>query len=127
MILGDTKDTSMIEEMSRGCDMVVHEATMENALREKAIEYGHSTPSMAADFAHKVSAAKLCLTHVSPRYKPFQMGSPVEVDDTISDAAEGEGKTRSAKVLLHEARHRLGELGAKCSAFIAEDFYELEV
>ena len=125
--MGDTNDTSMIEEMSQGCDLVVHEATMENSLKEKAIEYGHSTPSMAAEFAHKVSAAKLCLTHVSPRYRPFKMGSVVEVDDSVSDAAEGEGKTRSAMVLLREARHRLGELGAKCSAFIAEDFYELEV
>lgn len=123
VILGDTNDTSLIEEMSRDCDLLVHEATMENALREKAVEYGHSTPAMAAEFAHKVSAAKLCLTHVSPRYKPFQSGR----DATKESEAADEGKGRSAKILLDEARQRLGELGATCSVFIAEDFYELEV
>ena len=119
VILGDTNDTSLIEEMSRDCDLLVHEATMEETLREKAVEYGHSTPAMAADFAHAVRAAKLCLTHVSPRYKPFQS----EDGETASD----EGKGQTAKILLDEARQRLGELGSACSAFIAEDFYELEV
>ena len=119
VILGDTNDTSLIEEMSLDCDLLVHEATMEGALREKAVEYGHSTPAMAADFAHTVRAAKLCLTHVSPRYKPFQS----EDSETASDESKGQ----TAKVLLDEARQRLGELGSACSAFIAEDFYELEV
>ena len=118
VILGDTNDTSLIEEMSRDCDLLVHEATMEGALREKAVEYGHSTPAMAADFAHRVRAAKLCLTHVSPRYKPFQSDSETESDEC---------KGQTAKILLDEARRRLGELGSACSAFIAEDFYELEV
>ena len=134
VILGDTNDTSLIEEMSRDCDLLVHEATMENALREKAVEYGHSTPAMAAEFAHRVAAARLCLTHVSPRYKPFQQ-SGCEAKDgeeahgsSVSDhAVADEGKDRSAKILLEEARHRLGELGSACSVFIAEDFYELEV
>ena len=119
VILGDTNDTSLIEEMSRDCDLLVHEATMEGALREKAVEYGHSTPAMAADLAHRVRAAKLCLTHVSPRYKPFQS----EDSETASDESKGQ----TAKILLDEARQRLGELGSACSAFIAEDFYELEV
>ena len=122
VILGDTNDTSLIEEMSRDCDLLVHEATMENALREKAVEYGHSTPAMAAEFAHKVSAAKLCLTHVSPRYKPFQSAG-CEGKESEAD----EGKSRSAKILLDEARERLGELVSACSVFIAEDFYEVEV
>ena len=130
VILGDTNDTSLIEDMSRDCDLLVHEATMENALREKAVEYGHSTPAMAADFAHRVSAAKLCLTHVSPRYKPFQSSgsgeSEAQSKESVSDVAD-DGKSRSAKVLLDEAKHRLDELGSACSVFIAEDFYELEV
>ena len=123
VILGDTNDTSLIEEMSRDCDLLVHEATMEETLREKAVEYGHSTPAMAADFAHRVRAAKLCLTHVSPRYKPFQS----EEGASQGSSAPDEGRGQSAKILLDEARQRLVELGSACSAFIAEDFYELEV
>ena len=51
----------------------VHEATMENKLREKCVEFGHSTPSMAASVAHSVRAGTLILFHVSPRYRPVSM------------------------------------------------------
>ena len=67
MILGDTCDTTEIAAFSHEADYIVHEATMEDSLQPKAIEYGHSTPSMAAKFAMKVKGRKLCLTHLSPR------------------------------------------------------------
>ena len=66
-IFGDTNDASEAVELAANCDLLVHEATMENSLEEKAVAYGHSTPRMAATFAHKVRAKKLCLTHLSPR------------------------------------------------------------
>jgi len=47
---------------------------MENSLAENAVLYGHSTPEMAAAFAASVRAKLLCITHVSPRYKPVSSG-----------------------------------------------------
>ena len=87
---------------------------MENSLETKAIEYGHSTPRMAADFAAKVKGRKLCLTHVSPRYKP------------VSLAKEGDNET--AQILLAEARQRLHEKDVfNIKVVIAEDFFEDQI
>ncbi len=114
VILGDTSDTSEIEAFSQNADYIVHEATMENSLKEKAIEYGHSTPQMAARFAIKVKGRKLALTHLSPRYRPIS---------TISSA---EKKDESALIILNEAKAYLEKLDAcdRISVTVAEDFDE---
>lgn len=110
VILGDTSDTKEIEIFSQDADAVVHEATMEDSLRDKAIEFGHSTPSMAAQFAIKVNCQKLCLNHLSPRYKP------------LSDV---EGGDISANIIKFEARKYLDENGGKnVILVVAEDLLE---
>jgi ribonuclease Z len=48
--------------------LVIHEATFDDALAEKALEDGHSTPSQAAEEAKSAGAKSLVLTHVSARY-----------------------------------------------------------
>jgi ribonuclease Z len=47
---------------------VVHEATFDDALAEKAELDGHSTPSQAGLQAKRAKAKMLVLTHVSARY-----------------------------------------------------------
>jgi ribonuclease BN (tRNA processing enzyme) len=62
----------------RSSDVVLHEATLDNSLEEKAIGLGHSTPKMAAQYAERIGARVLILYHFSQRYKK------VPVNDTVS-------------------------------------------
>jgi ribonuclease Z len=65
---GDTKPFEEFARFAAGADLVIHEATLDDALAEKAAEDGHSTPSQAAEAAAKAKAKKLVLTHISARY-----------------------------------------------------------
>jgi len=65
---GDTKPFKGFARFAAGADLVIHEATLDDALAEKAAEDGHSTPSKAAEAAAKAKAKKLILTHISARY-----------------------------------------------------------
>lgn len=56
-----------IKEMSPPT-ILIHEATYTDELRQKAIDWGHSTAAMAADFAKRVGAQHLVLSHFSSRY-----------------------------------------------------------
>ena len=70
---GDTRPFRGFARFAANADLVIHDATFDDALAEKAAEDGHSTPSQAAEAAEKAKAKKLVLTHVSARYADVKL------------------------------------------------------
>ncbi len=66
---GDTKPSKSLIKLAENADLLVHDATFDDELSEKAREDGHSTASQAAQTARKAKAKRLVLVHVSARYK----------------------------------------------------------
>ncbi len=65
---GDTIPSTEIVEYAKDCDVLIHDATAESSMEEKANQYGHSTARQAAEIAKMCNARVLFLIHVSPRY-----------------------------------------------------------
>jgi ribonuclease Z len=65
---GDTRPFKGFAKFAADADLIVHEATFDDTLGEKAELDGHSTPSQAGQQAKKAKAKKLVLTHISARY-----------------------------------------------------------
>jgi len=70
---GDTRPFDAFAEFAAGADLVIHDATLDDSLAEKAAVDGHSTPSQAAEQALKAGAERLVLTHISARYPDAQV------------------------------------------------------
>ena len=66
---GDTRPTKALIKLARKADLLIHEATLSDELKERADQDGHSTPSEAAEIARQAEVKRLILTHVSARYK----------------------------------------------------------
>jgi ribonuclease Z len=65
---GDTRPFKGFAKFAADADMVIHDATLDDALAENAAVDGHSTPSQAAEEAGKAKAKQLVLMHISARY-----------------------------------------------------------
>ncbi|KAA0717459.1 Zinc phosphodiesterase ELAC protein 1 [Triplophysa tibetana] len=94
----------------QGADVLVHEATLEDGQRDKAVEHGHSTPGMAAGVALACGARTLVLHHFSQRYKPEALRRDGEDDVTE---------------LRCQAEHVLQ--GSGTQVVLAEDFLRLPI
>ena len=68
VISGDTKPIDSMVSFAEHADVLIHEATFDDSLQDRANDYGHSTAKQAAEIAAKASVDHLVLTHVSPRY-----------------------------------------------------------
>ncbi|MEM2393667.1 MAG: ribonuclease Z [Candidatus Bathyarchaeia archaeon] len=66
---GDTRPFEDLVEFAANADLLIHDATLDDELAERAMEDGHSTPSQAAEIAKRAKAKRLVLTHISARYK----------------------------------------------------------
>ncbi len=65
---GDTKPFQAFAQFAQGADLVIHDCTFDDSLKEKADTDGHSTPSQAAEQAKAANAKRLVLSHISARY-----------------------------------------------------------
>ncbi len=66
---GDTMPHEALVEIAHHADVLIHDATSDAALEEKANRYGHSSSRQAATIANEAGVGLLVLTHVSPRYE----------------------------------------------------------
>ena len=65
---GDTRPFKGLVKFADGADLLIHDATFDDDLAERAMEDGHSTSSQAAENAKKAKVKRLVLTHISARY-----------------------------------------------------------
>ena len=86
---GDTMPSDALVDFARGADVLIHDATAETSLEEKANRYGHSTARQAGLVARDAGVRTLVLTHISPRYE--------ETEPILSD-----GKAVFASTVLAE-------------------------
>jgi ribonuclease Z len=68
VMTGDTSPCTATEEIARGADLLVHEATFGDEEAERAKETGHSTAREAGALARRAGCRRLLLTHFSARY-----------------------------------------------------------
>ncbi|TLZ88345.1 MAG: ribonuclease Z [Methanobacteriota archaeon] len=66
---GDTMPHEDLVQVARRADVLIHDATSDAALEEKANRYGHSSSRQAAQVAKESAVGLLVLTHLSPRYE----------------------------------------------------------
>jgi ribonuclease Z len=87
----DTRPCTAAVELGRGVDLLIHEATFTEELKDEAYEYGHSTAADAGRTAAEAGAKQLLLTHFSSR---FPDPSPL-----LDEAKAVFGETRLAEEL----------------------------
>ncbi len=94
---GDTRPCESIEKESFRADMLIHDGTLADELKNWALETKHSTSGEAALLAKKAKVKQLILTHISSRY------------------------SENTEVLYHDAKSIFDNVK------IAEEFMEIEI
>lgn len=65
---GDTKPCNYLVDLGRDCDLLIHEATMEDSMEKEASMKMHSTISQAIQIGRDMNSKFTLLTHFSQRY-----------------------------------------------------------
>lgn len=64
----DTMPCKAVIELAKDCNVLIHDATFDSSLEEKANEFSHSSARQAAMVAKESNAKVLFMTHISSRY-----------------------------------------------------------
>jgi len=99
VILGDTCDSRAIADAGLDADVLIHEATFDNAQEDKAVQYGHSSAGMAGSFARRLQAKRLILTHFSSRF---------ESNGSYTSQGAGMDDRAAVQQLVREAQRAFG-------------------
>jgi ribonuclease Z len=118
VILGDCSDASNIIPFAQQCDVLVHECTHDDTLREKALEFGHSTPSMATSLADKCDAKCLLLNHFSQRYRSLKENATKKQKKDEDDDNDEDEEDVTVDLLLEQAKQATTR-----PVFITDDFF----
>jgi ribonuclease Z len=70
---GDAMPTPFLSVVGKDCDVLIHEATMDDELLDEAIIKRHSTTSQAIEMGNSMNAKYTILTHFSQRYAKIPM------------------------------------------------------
>ncbi len=65
----DTRPCPAVLRLASGADLLIHDGMFSEEMSREAGERGHSTTRQAAEMARQADAARLLLTHISPRYE----------------------------------------------------------
>ncbi len=91
VVSGDTMPHEKVVELSRDADVLIHESTFLDELRDRALLTKHTTAIQAAEIAREADVKILVLTHFSARYR--------DVSPLVSEARKIFPATFSAKDL----------------------------
>ena len=94
LLFGDTTygeaHKNIIEQYKGRVNLVIHECTFENSLKERSQRTGHSNSEMVVDFCKKLEPKNVFITHFSSRYHPLGTKDTNKWSlDTIKREVEG--------------------------------------
>lgn len=96
----DTLYSEKIIDIIKGVDLLYHEATFLNDLREMARQTMHSTAKQAAEIAMKAGVKKLLIGHFSSRYDDAILGEFEKEARTVFPNTEAVTEGATYEVLL---------------------------
>lgn len=109
---GDTRPIKRFAELAKNCDLVIHEATLDNDLAEEALIKRHCTFKEALDVCEEMQADHVVLTHFSQRYPKLPELSSLTLKNKT-------GKSVPVAISFDMMRIRLGEIDGQAKHFDA--------
>ncbi|RXG59150.1 Zinc phosphodiesterase ELAC protein 2 [Armadillidium vulgare] len=115
---GDTMPSSNLVKIGRNCDLLIHEATLEDGLEKKAALKRHSTLSQAIKVGKEMNAKFTILTHFSQKYRNIPFFEMNIVKENVGIAFD-------CMMVTFEDFPYLQQLYPSLKQLFIEDYYDL--